>query len=213
MEKNYLFEDKNLKYDEYLMIVQELLNARKNEHQKLTEEGIKSLVNIEEEKIKKIIDVSLKIDRKIGQFSKITGHAFHKKPAIMSAAIMIDKFYDSVKNLTDEQFCLLATTNFSPKISTIEDHVKFIGNKKLLSSMVNKSTDIYYQRSFVLATYEKAHQLDLNKNDNEELEVFYKGMISIIDFNTKEELSKMAPSTSELYKRLPEEVKNTWGKK
>ena len=113
----------------------------------LIKEGIKSSVNLDKEKEKRLLKLANQSDK---YYKKAIEDDLdsHKINSIMAGTIILDKYFDIVKDLNTEELLNLSYFMCSRDLEQYEKYIK-IFNKDILDAALNKKTN-YVNREYVL---------------------------------------------------------------
>lgn len=162
IEKDIQSGDYDCYYDEKVMI-----------------EGIHSLKKIDKEKLKMISEASKIIQEDNKTQTSITDRKINRLGVILAGSIILDKFYDYIKDVSKEEFIILSYFCSSQDLNDFEQDIKII-NQNILYAICNKYDNYYDRERLMTVVYNEIKKNNLN--DNEEV-------ISYIKAVSEEELN------------------------
>ncbi|MBR3049589.1 MAG: hypothetical protein IKG58_03435 [Bacilli bacterium] len=115
--------------------------------EQIIEEGVKSSVNLDKEKEKILIKLANQSDK---YYKKAIEDDLdsHKVNSIMAGTIILDKYFDIVKDLNTEELLNLSYLMCSIDLKQYEKYLK-IFNKDILDAALKKKTN-YLNREYIL---------------------------------------------------------------
>ena len=206
MRGAYLFPNNKISYDQYLKTVEDMVS-----HGSVicsTENisvGIEALTTLDDPvRRQKMIDVSVWADRDFSESYSRNTNIFKKLPIIMSVADMMGNFYDSVKELNNEELALLGFFSFVVRHSEMEEHLKLFSDKDLLSSVISTFPTKEDRMTALGIVEDKYYEFAIDKEPESELYKFKKESIMAIRCSSNEEFLSMAKPLEEIFKELEE---------
>ena len=200
----FLFPNKNIKYAEFLKIVGDIVKMRPVTWGKdCVDAGIDAITRINDHEVrKKMIDVSLSIDRKFSTAGSNHNNLEKKLPIMMSSANLLANHYGLVQKLNTEELFILSFFSFVISPEEIGKRIKPFADHDLLNSLLEKTSDLEEQMD-ILGVIEKDYLTStINYEDNDKLDAFKRKNIAMIKSSSREELLSMVPPISELCKGL-----------
>jgi len=142
MKERYFFQDKNMTYIECLRKIEEMLlikNAVYIGDEACMTKGANSIPHIiSEEKRKKFIETAYETDHNFNYASSPDRNVGVKLPIILTSAVLIDKYYDKIVNLTTKELCLSSFYLSINNYFNNEEIMNMATDKELLSAVQEK---------------------------------------------------------------------------
>lgn len=188
MKKGYFFESTDITYDEYLNSVNNVIKEGSFICSKDTlEVGMLSLTKLDDENLrKKLIEISVLIDRQFPSSERST-YSDQKLPVIMSMANILANHYDYVKTLENNELLLLGIFSSVVEPIHIEENLKVIADKNILSAVIEKTSNYEEQMQMLQVVENKYCEVIYDKENFEEIERFKKESYMAIKDSSKEE--------------------------
>ncbi len=207
MKYIYLFEKKRMNYDEYLKVVGNMVaKGSKICSKDCLEVGVDAITKIDDStKRKKMMDVSFVIDREFSEPYSNSENTFKKLPIILTLANMMENHYELVTDLNNNELALLSFFSFVVNSKYMRDHLKMCADHDVLSSIIEKTPNIYHQLEILGVVEDKFLEFDIDVNNKEELDNFKKESATFIRSNSEADLLDMVKPFEEVYKELEQE--------
>jgi hypothetical protein len=202
-----LFSDKEINFEDYLttisnaMVECPVVSCRVN-----FEKGVNALLDMNDnEKRKKLIDTSIVADQVLTASHTKTNDLFHKLPVMMTLANFIGNYYDTIKELSNEQLALLGMFSFAVFEEHMPKHLEFFANIELLQAVLNKTQNRFEQLDILSVIEDKYFDFCIDKKEGLELNNFRDEMTELVNNSPKAEILAMRRPLEDIW----EDVINT----
>lgn len=206
MARKFLFSNPNMSYGSYLETVKE--NSKDGSiifaSKECVELGLLSLAKLDdEEKIKRIMDFSLFVDREYN--SSPGDNASHKLAYIFSGVNMICNYSSYVEGLNNNELSLLTFFSYVVDDCYMKDHLMLFASPDLLDSVLEKTPKRSEQASILGIVEDKYFEFDIDTHNESEFNRFKQASIDFVRNNSTEELLSQVQTYNDRIDKLASE--------